>query len=153
MPAFLCPPQRPALLLLLLLLGAAVQPLAAAAAAAAPAAAAPVLLQTATVRVDADGSYSIYKAGAGASQGAQWLASVSPRLRNGSAWLPPMTATPTTPAATAGSDALGDFQSVALRKEPFDVYCRILYAYTIIYVNIGFFSVPFSGSRPVRPPK
>ena len=26
------------------------------------------------------------------------------------------------------------------RKEPFDVYCRILYAYTIIYVNIGFFS-------------
>ena len=95
--------------------GASIQPAAAvAAAAAAPAAArAPVLLQIATVWVDADGSYSIYKAGAGASQGAQWLASVSPRLRNGSAWLPPMTATPTTPAATAGSDALGDFQSVA----------------------------------------
>ena len=28
----------------------------------------------------------------------------------------------------------------ACRKEPFDVYCRILHAYTIIYVNIGFFS-------------
>ena len=31
---------------------------------------------------------------------------------------------------------------VPLSKKPFDVYCRILHAYTIIYNNIGFFASP-----------
>ena len=30
---------------------------------------------------------------------------------------------------------------VKCSKKPFDVHCRILYAYTIIYVNIGFFTM------------
>ena len=34
-------------------------------------------------------------------------------------------------------------ENIPFRKEPFDVYCRILHAYTIIYVNIGFFSLHF----------
>ena len=38
---------------------------------------------------------------------------------------------------SAGSKSI---RSSRGRKEPFDVYCRILHAYTIIYVNIGFFS-------------